>query len=62
MALRLADVFFVSTYFGYERKWEAAQLEPYARLMGSWIGWDQAKEAREIMNALQTTALPAGVL
>ncbi len=60
MALRLADVFFVSTYLGYESKWDAAQLEPYSRLMGSWLGWDQAREAREIMNTLQSTALPPG--
>ncbi|MBI3682437.1 MAG: glycerol-3-phosphate dehydrogenase/oxidase [Acidobacteria bacterium] len=58
MALRLTDVLYVSTYLGYERRWNAESLEHYARLMGSWLGWDSGREAREILLALQVTELP----
>ncbi len=58
MAMRLKDVFYVSTYLGYERAWNAALLAPYANLMGSWLGWDSARQAAEVDEVLAVTALP----
>lgn len=59
MCMHLSDFLFVSSYLGYERKWDAAGLEPYAQVMGSWLEWDQARQAREILQVLQSIALPA---
>lgn len=56
MAARLMDVLYVSTYLGYDRAWDAASLEPYAYLMGSWLGWDSARQAEEIAAALFVTS------
>lgn len=58
MALRLSDLLFVSTYFGYEQPWDAASLEIYAHLLGSWMGWDSARQAREIMLVLEAVKVP----
>lgn len=58
MALKLPDVFYVSSYLGFDRKWDKAQLEPYAYLMGSWLGWDSARQAQEIAETLAITSLP----
>jgi glycerol-3-phosphate dehydrogenase len=58
MALRLSDVLYVSSYAGYERTWDAAALEVHAHLMGSWLGWDSARQAREIMLALEVARCP----
>lgn len=57
MALRLTDVMYASTYMGWDRAWDAGTLEPYAYVMGSWLGWDSARQAREIMNVLQVAAV-----
>jgi glycerol-3-phosphate dehydrogenase len=59
MALKMTDVFYVSSYLGYDRKWDAAHLEPYAYLMGSWLGWDSARQFAEISEVLAVTALPS---
>jgi glycerol-3-phosphate dehydrogenase len=61
MALHLSDFLFVSTYFGYTRRWDRAQLEPYAQLMGSWLGWDAARQAQEIDSVLEQVALPGNL-
>ncbi|HUQ93601.1 MAG TPA: glycerol-3-phosphate dehydrogenase/oxidase [Bryobacteraceae bacterium] len=58
MALRLPDVMYVSTQLGFERRWDAVQLEPYAQLMGAWLGWDLARQNAEVELALKVTALP----
>lgn len=58
MAFHLSDVLFCSTYLGYEKKWDAASLEPYAYLMGSWMGWDSARQAKEIRECLAMVAVP----
>ncbi|MCC6340816.1 MAG: glycerol-3-phosphate dehydrogenase/oxidase [Bryobacterales bacterium] len=58
MALQLKDFFYVSTYLGYERPWNSALLEPYANLMGSWLGWDSARQSAEVDQTLAVTALP----
>ncbi|MBL8214423.1 MAG: glycerol-3-phosphate dehydrogenase/oxidase [Bryobacterales bacterium] len=58
MALRLHDVMFVSSYLGYERRWTEDSLQPYCYLMGSWLGWDSARQAREIARVLRNVELP----
>jgi len=58
MALKLTDVFYISSYLGFDRSWDAALLEPYAYLMGSWLGWDSARQAQEIDEVLAVTSLP----
>ncbi len=58
MALRLHDVLFVSSYMGYERRWTEESLQPYSYLMGSWLGWDSARQAREIAGVLRNVELP----
>jgi glycerol-3-phosphate dehydrogenase len=58
MAVHLSDYFFVSSYAGYERRWEAADLEPYAYLMGAWMAWDSAAQASEIHSVLKQVSLP----
>ena len=61
MAVKLADILLVSTYIGYERKWDMAQLEPYAYLVGSWFGWDSARQHEEAMDVLQRIAVPGAI-
>ncbi|MBS1824402.1 MAG: glycerol-3-phosphate dehydrogenase/oxidase [Acidobacteria bacterium] len=58
MAVRLADILLVSTYIGYDRHWDMAQLEPYAYLVGSWMGWDSARQHEEAQDVLQRVGLP----
>lgn len=58
MALSLCALLFVSTYIGYEKRWSAAALEPYAELAGSWLGWSEERRQQEIQQALAVTALP----
>ena len=48
MAIRLADVMFISTYWGYERKWSATTLRPYAAEMGRFHGWDEIRMEQEV--------------
>ncbi|MBL8230687.1 MAG: glycerol-3-phosphate dehydrogenase/oxidase [Bryobacterales bacterium] len=62
MALRLSDVLYVSSYLGFEHTWDAASLEIYSHLMGSWLGWDSARQAREIMLALEVSKCPGAKL
>jgi len=48
MAQSLADLMFVSTYWGYERKWMRESLTPVAREMARYLGWDTRRTAEEI--------------
>ncbi len=48
MAQTLADLMFVSTYWGYERKWTRENLSPFAGEMGRWLGWTSERLDREI--------------
>lgn len=52
MAQRLTDALLISSYLGYEHRWTAESLAPYAQLMGSLLGWD-AKRQREEAEALE---------
>jgi glycerol-3-phosphate dehydrogenase len=56
MARRLPDLLFVSTHWGFSRRWTEAELGPFAQAMGSALGWDQARAAAEIRLALHASA------
>lgn len=56
MARHLSDLMFVSTYWGWERRWDAASLAPYARELGRHLGWDGRREKEEVEAVL--CALP----
>ncbi len=58
MAQRLADFLYVSTYLGYERRWTAESLDPYAAQMGRLLGWNRSRMDEEIRLALTASALP----
>jgi glycerol-3-phosphate dehydrogenase len=58
MAQRLADVLFVSTYWGHENLWTAARLQPLAREMGRRLGWDDARLEAEIALVLKLSRVP----
>jgi glycerol-3-phosphate dehydrogenase len=44
----LPDLLFVSTYWGYEKRWTAELLWPYARALGAQLQWDEARVEQEI--------------
>jgi glycerol-3-phosphate dehydrogenase len=46
----LPDLLFVSTYWGYEKKWTPELLLPYARALGAQLNWDEARVEQEIMS------------
>jgi glycerol-3-phosphate dehydrogenase len=48
MAQSLTDVMFVSTYWGYERKWARETLLPFAEEMGRRLSWDEARIKKEV--------------
>ena len=58
MARRLPDILFVSSYWGYERRWTCADLDPLAAEMGRLLGWDEHRKSSEIDLALRIMELP----
>jgi hypothetical protein len=58
MARRLADVLFVSTYWGYERRWDRAMLAPLAREMALTLGWTDEQLSAEVDLVLRLTGGP----
>ena len=52
MAQSLTDLMYVSTYWGYERKWTRENLLPFAAEMGRLAGWDDARLEREVSAVL----------
>lgn len=48
MAQSLADLMFVSTYWGYERKWNRENVAPVAREMARHLGWEGERTEQEI--------------
>src|SRR5260370_25227582 len=48
MEQRLSDYLFVSTYLGYERRWNADALRPVAEEFARKRGWDEARMRREV--------------
>ena len=47
-AERLPDLLHVSTYWGYERRWDRAALSELAAEMGSRLGWSQGRREEEV--------------
>jgi glycerol-3-phosphate dehydrogenase len=48
MAQRLSDLMFISTYWGYEKRWTPDTLAPYAAEMAKRLRWDAARIREEI--------------
>jgi glycerol-3-phosphate dehydrogenase len=58
MVERLADLLFVSTYWGYERPWQRHELRRLAGWMGTRLGWDEARQEAEVNLVEQLLELP----
>jgi glycerol-3-phosphate dehydrogenase len=56
MEQHLRDYLFVSTYLGYERRWDAESLLPYANALAAKLGWDDGR-VREELNEIRTASL-----
>jgi len=54
MAQHLSDLMFVSTYWGWERRWDAGSLAPYARELGRHLGWNERRQREEVEAVLCT--------
>ena len=48
MAETLADLMFVSTYWGYELRWTRETLTPLAEEMGRHLNWTTAKISEQL--------------
>ncbi len=48
MEQHLADYLFVSTYQGYERRWDVESLLPYATALARKRGWDETRVHAEV--------------
>lgn len=48
----LRDHLYVSTYLGYERKWDSAALRPYAECLGARLNWDEQRLEQEMDNII----------
>jgi glycerol-3-phosphate dehydrogenase len=59
MEQHLRDYLFVSTYLGYERRWSAESLLPYAQALGHKRNWDEARLRDEVNEIASAAALPA---
>jgi len=55
----LADYLFVSTYLGYEQRWDVESLLPFARELGSKRNWDETRVRAEV-NATIAASQPVG--
>jgi glycerol-3-phosphate dehydrogenase len=55
MEQRLADYLFVSTYLGYERRWDAALLRPLAEALAAKLGWDESRARREVDEIIEAS-------
>jgi glycerol-3-phosphate dehydrogenase len=58
MAKRLADLLFVSTYWGHERQPTRENLTGPARAMGDLAGWDDDRVRQEIDLVCRIAAIP----
>jgi len=59
MEQHLRDYMFVSTYLGYERRWDAESLMPYAQALAAKLGWDDARVREEVNQISAADALGA---
>lgn len=57
-AQRLADLMFVSTYWGYGRRWTAETLAPLSREMGRLLGWSEQRRQEEVSLVLDLLTIP----
>jgi glycerol-3-phosphate dehydrogenase len=57
---RLWDYLFVSTYLGYERRWDVESLMPFAEALGCKRGWGKARVRAEV-DAIIEASEPVGV-
>jgi len=48
MEQHVSDYLFVSTYLGYERRWDAESLMPYANALGAKRNWDERRVEAEV--------------
>ena len=55
----LTDHLYISTYLGYEKKWDAESLGLEAQAMASRMGWDHSEIAAEVRLAMD--GLPAHI-
>jgi glycerol-3-phosphate dehydrogenase len=53
----LADHLYITTYLGYEKKWDAAALRPFATAMAGRLGWDERRIEEEISHFLASRAM-----
>ena len=51
----LWDYFFVSTYLGYERRWDAESLMPYAETLGRKRGWQKDRVLSEVKAIIEAS-------
>jgi glycerol-3-phosphate dehydrogenase len=52
MEQHLCDYLFVSTYLGYERKWDRTTLLPVAGELASKLGWEKGRIDKEVDDIL----------
>ncbi len=50
--MRLSDLLHVSTYWGYEKRWNEGSLEPLARRLGKHLGWSEARIQEEVRSII----------
>jgi glycerol-3-phosphate dehydrogenase len=55
----LWDYFYVSTYLGYERRWDAESLMPFADALGQKRGWEKDRLRHEV-DAIIEASEPVG--
>jgi glycerol-3-phosphate dehydrogenase len=51
----LSDYLFVSTYLGYERRWDAGSLMPFAEALGRKLSWNETRVKREMDDIIKAT-------
>jgi len=51
----LSDYLFVSTYLGYERRWDVAALMPYAEALGRKRGWTKDRIRAEVNAVIEVS-------
>jgi glycerol-3-phosphate dehydrogenase len=59
MEQHLEDYLFVSTYLGYEQRWDRESLLPFARALAAKRGWDETRVDAEL-NAIVEASQKAG--
>jgi glycerol-3-phosphate dehydrogenase len=60
MEQHLEDYLFVSTYLGYEQRWDRESLLPFARALAAKRGWDETRVDAEV-NAITEASQKVGV-